>query len=120
MAVPVQVCPRCGRGVVRKLGRGRAPIWCSQDCRRAASSERLTASKSGQPVRVVEVSRVEPEPLDRAVERVLASPKATKKVVEGLAQQAATGQVPHYVRQQLAPVLYRVAISFGAGERAKH
>ena len=48
-------CPRCGVAVMRKPGRGRPPVWCSPACRRAASSERLRASVSGEPVAVVEI-----------------------------------------------------------------
>lgn len=96
-------CPRCGEPVVRKPGRGRPAVWCSQDCRRAASSERLRASRSGQPVQVVEVSRVQPEGLDVAVERVLASPKAIRKVLEGTGAQIAAGQLPAHAKTQIAP-----------------
>ena len=37
-------CPRCGAEALRRPGRGRPSLWCSQDCRRAASLERATAA----------------------------------------------------------------------------
>ena len=73
-------CPRCGKPVPpRKPGRGRPPVWCSQDCRRAASSERRAAAARGEPVRVVEVAK--PAPLDDAVAQVLASPRAVENLL---------------------------------------
>ena len=48
-------CPRCGREIASKPGRGRPRIWCSDECRRRARDERLVAEKIAVPVRVVQV-----------------------------------------------------------------
>jgi len=96
-------CPRCGREVPVSSGRGRPAIWCSQDCRRAASSERLRASKATDPVQVVEVVRERRESLDKAVERVLGSPKAIRKVLEGAGVLVASGGLSGHAHGQVAP-----------------
>lgn len=99
-------CPRCGTEIVRKPGRGRPPVWCSQECRRAASLERSTAA---EPVRVVEVVRVKPVPISEAVEMVLASPRAVENVLNGLADAEIRGAVPGHSRARLAFASARLA-----------
>ena len=98
------VCPRCGQAVARKPGRGRAPVWCSAKCRRAASAQRLAAAGQGEPVTVVEVPRLrQRESLTEAVERVLSNPKATRAVLDGLADQIGSDSVTAAAGAQLAP-----------------
>lgn len=123
MVEQVGKCPRCGAEVKRKPGRGRPAIWCSQACRRAASSERLAASEHAEPVQVVEVIRErevlvnreveviveQPVSLDQAVQRVLTSPVATRKVLDGLSEQIAAGQLPHHAKAQLAGAMVRIS-----------
>jgi len=106
-AVFVQVgwCPRCGLAV-DWAGRGRRPLWCSQVCRRAAYEERRAARSRAIAVRVVEREKVtervrtqlrEPTPAE-CVERVLASPRACREVVNGLTAQTVHGHLdsgPH-------------------------
>ena len=84
-------CPRCGRPV-EWAGHGRRSVWCSQVCRRAAYEERRAARSGAIAVRVVEREKVtervriqlrEPT-LAECVERVLASPRACREVVNGL------------------------------------
>lgn len=91
-------CPRCGR-LVEGLGRGRPPVWCSQRCRRSAYEERRAAAAGAIAVQVVEremvVERVNTrlrEPtVQECVQRVLASPRACREVVNGLAVLAEAG-----------------------------
>lgn len=94
-------CPRCG-AVLPPVGgpqRGRRRIWCSQDCRRAAHSERAGAELGSQPVRVIEVPRnapvyVKPVFAPReltsveAADRVLCDTEALRHVLRGLAARA--------------------------------
>jgi len=98
--VQADSCPRCGRPV-EWAGRGRRPLWCSQVCRRAAYEERRAARSGAIAVRVVEREKVtervriqlrEPT-LAECVERVLASPRACREVVNGLTAQAVHGHL---------------------------
>ena len=94
-------CPRCGEDLPAAPPsgrRGRPPIWCSQQCRRAAYEERRAAANGAVAVRIEVVEK----PVDRVVERVrvkikeqrvtptkaaeivLASPTATRNVLLGL------------------------------------
>lgn len=91
-------CPRCGR-LVEGSGRGCPPVWCSQTCRWGAYEERRAAAAGAIAVRVVEreavVERVtvrlrEPT-VQECVRRVLASPRACREVVNGLAMLAERG-----------------------------
>ena len=50
-----RTCPRCGREVESRPGRGRPRIWCSDECRRRARDERAAAEHVSVPVRVVQV-----------------------------------------------------------------
>ena len=100
------LCPRCGAVVVRKPGRGRPPLWCSQACRRAASLERKT---SKEPVRVVEVVREHPLSIQQAVSMVLDSPKAVENVLKGLATASAAGTVPDHARERLSILAHKAA-----------
>ncbi len=93
-------CPRCGRPV-EWAGRGRRPFWCSQVCRRAAYEERRAARSGAIAVRLVEREKVtervrtqlrEPTSAE-CVERVLASPRACREVVNGLTAQAVRGHL---------------------------
>ena len=53
---------------------------------------------------VVEVPRLrQRESLDEAVERVLASPKAVRKILEGLSTQVASGRLPTHAQSTVAP-----------------
>lgn len=96
----IDSCPRCGLAV-EWAGRGRRPIWCSQACRRAAYEERRAAASGAVAVRVIEREKVtervrtqlrEPT-VQECVERVLASPRACREVVNGIAVQAADGHL---------------------------
>ena len=93
-------CPRCGRPV-EWASRGRRPFWCSQVCRRAAYEERRAARSGAIAVRLVEREKVtervriqlrEPT-LAECVERVLASPRACREVVNGLTALAVHGHL---------------------------
>jgi len=104
------VCPRCRAELPAAVGRGRPRLWCSQACRRAAYEERR-AARSGaiglriervverleKPVwcveyrdRIIEQPAQPPDPADAAA-IVLASPRACRTVLEGLADAAAAG-----------------------------
>lgn len=97
-------CPRCGedlRAAPPSGRRGRPPIWCSQQCRRAAYEERRAAANGAIAVRIEVVEK----PVERVVERVrvkvkeqqvtpakaaqivLESPTACRTVLLGLAAQ---------------------------------
>lgn len=110
------MCPRCGAVVVRKPGRGRPPLWCSQACRRAASLERKT---SKEPVRVVEVVRERPLSIQQAVSMVLDSPKATENVLKGLHAAAVQQTVPAHARDRLAVFAAQVAFALKTPEKAE-
>ncbi|MDQ2739187.1 MAG: hypothetical protein M3Y35_11390 [Actinomycetota bacterium] len=77
------------------------PIWCSQSCRRAAYEERRAAASGAVGVRVIERekvtervrTRIREPTVQECVERVLASPRACRKVVNGLTVQAADGHL---------------------------
>jgi len=93
-------CPRCGRAV-DWAERGRRPLWCSQACRRAAYEERRASASGAIAVRVVEREEVtervgtqlrEPT-VAECVERVLASPRACREVVNGLTVKAVHGRL---------------------------
>jgi len=95
-------CPRCGATVWRSTvpTRGRRPIWCSADCRRAAHAERVAAHRTGAAVMVVEVPRaivrvpqapvVATRPLtsEEAAARVLSDSVALAEVLRSLTLQA--------------------------------
>jgi len=96
--VQADSCPRCGRPV-EWAGRGRRPFWCSQVCRRAAYEERRAAGSEAIAIRVVEREKVtervrtqlrEPT-VAECVERVLASARACREVVNGLTVNAVHG-----------------------------
>lgn len=106
------VCPRCGAELPAQAGRGRPRLWCSQACRRAAYEERRAAAAGAiglrvervvhrveKPVwcveyrdRIVEKSAPPPEPAEAAA-IVLASPRACRTVLEGLADAAVEGKL---------------------------
>lgn len=104
------VCPRCNAELPLAVGRGRPRLWCSQVCRRAAYEERRAARSGAIGLRIERiVERVEKpvwciEYRDRIIEQsaaptgpadaaaiVLASPRACRAVLEGLADAAAAG-----------------------------
>ncbi len=65
----VSPCPRCKSPVPQK-GRGRAAIWCSQACRRAAYEERRAAGSGAVAVEVVDRVTVTEHDLSECVQRV--------------------------------------------------
>lgn len=94
-----QLCPRCGE-VMPAASTGRPRKWCSQRCRRAAYEERRAASSGAIALEVREIERVREIPqaskkeptIQECVDRVLASPRACKSVIEGLTAQADAGK----------------------------
>jgi len=96
----VDPCPRCGRPV-HWTGHGRRPRWCSQACRRAAYEERRAAASGAIAVRVVTRethtehvrTRLREPTAGECVQRVLASPRACREVLNGLTTMATTGQL---------------------------
>jgi hypothetical protein len=98
------VCPRCSAELPAAVGKGRPRLWCSQACRRAAYEERRAARSGAIGLRIERVEkpvwRVEyrdhiieqpappPNPAEAAA-IVLASPRACRAVLEGLADAAA-------------------------------
>jgi len=98
--MPVNPCPRCGRPV-QWAGRGRRPRWCSQACRRASYEERRAAASGAIAVRVVNRAthtehvrtRLREPTTKECVQRVLASPRACREVLNGLTTMATTGHL---------------------------
>lgn len=100
------VCPRCSAELPAAVGKGRPRLWCSQACRRVAYEERRAARSGAIGLRIERVEkpvwRVEhrdhiieqpappPSPAEAAA-IVLASPRACRAVLEGLADAAAAG-----------------------------
>lgn len=82
-------CPRCGAPVSRART-GRPRIWCSDRCRRLAHETALSAAEVGTPVRVVTIDTSTPD-LDAAVEAVLSSPGASRRVLHTLARRYRDG-----------------------------
>jgi hypothetical protein len=102
---------------VEWAGRGRRPIWCSQACRRAAYEERRAAASGAVAVRVIEREKVtervrtqlrEPT-VQECVERVLASPRACREVVNGIAVQAADGRLDSGAHTATVAAIERLA-----------
>lgn len=106
----VKQCPRCSAELPAPPWPpkpGRPPVWCSQQCRRAAYEERRAAASGAIGVRVEVVEK----PVERIVERVrietkevpvspaeaaqivLKSPRACRTVLESLADDADAGRL---------------------------
>jgi hypothetical protein len=101
---------------VEASGRGRPPVWCSQACRRGAYEERKAAAAGAIAVRVVEretvIERVrtrlrEPTVQD-CVLRVLASPRACREVVNGLAMLAERGGMDSSEHKATVAAIHRL------------
>lgn len=118
-----QFCPRCGE-VMLAASTGRPRKWCSQRCRRAAYEERRAAAAGAIALEVREIERVREIPpvskkeptIQECVDRVLASPRACKSVIEGLTAQADAGKFDRGshaplvspIRKLLLAVLHKV------------
>lgn len=97
-----RTCPRCN-APIEESGKGRPPIWCSQKCRRAAYEERRAGAAGAISIEIREVVReIEREvvrvetktpPIEECVERVLASPRACRDVLDALAIKAEAGRL---------------------------
>lgn len=95
-------CPRCN-APIEESGKGRPPIWCSQKCRRSAYEERRAGAAGAISIEIREVVReVEREvvrvetktpPIEECAERVLASPRACRDVLDALATRAEAGRL---------------------------
>lgn len=86
-------CLRCGRSFQRKRT-GRPPIWCSAFCRRLAYEERRAAERGAVGWKIV-TERIEPS-LNGCVERVIASPTATKRVLQAVRTMLEEEAMPAY------------------------
>lgn len=89
--LPTNSCPHCGT-VLRQTGRGRPRIWCSDRCRRLAHAHATSASEHGHPVRVMRPV-LTPTDLDAAVNLVLASPPASRRVLKTLRRRHQGGRL---------------------------
>lgn len=59
-----KTCPWCTGPIALKPGRGRPPVYCSDQCRRYAYEHRRAAQREGQPVRVL-VEKAPPQVVER-------------------------------------------------------
>lgn len=87
----VHECPRCGQTIAEMRPRrpGRPKLWCSSECRRAASEERRAAASGAVGIRYIatEVS------IEDQVRAVLESPAACRRVLRELGDRAARGDL---------------------------
>ena len=102
-------CPRCGSPVPIYIG-GRRPVWCSQNCRRAAYEERRAARNGAIGLEVIQriehIERVKEleHDINECVERVKGSPTACAKVLRELSALVRSGEIrnPKWSRAQSA------------------
>lgn len=59
-----KICPWCTGPVAPKPGRGRPPVYCSDQCRRYAYEHRRAAQRESQPVRII-VEKTPPQVIER-------------------------------------------------------
>lgn len=86
-----QACPRCGQSIVEQRPRrpGRPRLWCSRECRRAASEERRAAESGAIGIRFIQPD----VPIEDHVRAVLGSPAACRRVLRELGERAARGEL---------------------------
>ena len=64
----ISTCPHCKEEFIYTRGRGRTPIYCSDNCRKYAAAHRKYAQETGTPVRIIkDTEHTEPHPEPKTV-----------------------------------------------------
>lgn len=64
----ISICPHCKEEFIYTRGRGRTPIYCSDNCRKYAAAHRKYAQETGTPVRIIkDTEHTEPRPEPKTV-----------------------------------------------------
>lgn len=67
-ASTISICPHCKQEFTYMRGRGRTPIYCSDNCRKYAAAHRKYAQETGAPVRIMkDTVRTQPHPEPKVV-----------------------------------------------------
>lgn len=74
----ISTCPHCKEEFIYTRGRGRTPIYCSDNCRKYAAAHRKYAQETGTPVRIIKdtehTEHTQPQPEPKTV-RVYQRPR---------------------------------------------
>lgn len=64
----ISTCPHCKEEFIYSRGRGRTPIYCSDNCRKYAAAHRKYAQETGTPVRIIkDTEHTQPHPEPKTV-----------------------------------------------------
>ena len=64
----ISTCPHCQEEFIYTRGRGRTPIYCSDNCRKYAAAHRKYAQETGTPVRIIkDTEHTQPHPEPKVV-----------------------------------------------------
>jgi hypothetical protein len=88
---PVTSCAFCGGPMPPPSATGRPAVFCSGACRKAAHEARRTGARGAFEVKVVDRVVVESHDLAGCVARVIASPAASRRVLQALTALADDG-----------------------------
>ena len=88
---PVTSCAFCGGPMPPPSATGRPAVFCSGACRKTAHEARRTGAPGAFEVKVVDRVVVESHDLAGCVARVIASPAASRRVLQALSALAADG-----------------------------
>lgn len=93
----ISTCPHCKEEFIYTRGRGRTPIYCSDNCRKYASAHRKYAQETGTPVRIIkDTEHTQPQPEAKTV-RVYQRPR--KKDLRAFLRENPQAVLPDILRE---------------------